>query len=71
MQVKKLQKQLQEEIDLHLALANAVAHDSMPTFKSPVTIPYEVQLTLYAYMHFLKREVCLILLYLFYRLRSF
>lgn len=45
-QVKKLQKQLQEEIDLHLALANAVAHDSMPTFKSPAIIPYKVQLIL-------------------------
>ncbi|KAJ3696205.1 hypothetical protein LUZ60_001582 [Juncus effusus] len=42
-EVKKLQRQLQEEIDLHLALANAVAHDSIPSLKSPAKIPYKTQ----------------------------
>ncbi|XP_058077357.1 uncharacterized protein LOC131225777 isoform X4 [Magnolia sinica] len=38
-QVQKLQKELQEEIDLHFALANAVAQASAPLSDSPSQIP--------------------------------
>jgi len=41
-QVQVLQKQLQEEIDLHVALANAVAHHIEPLLISPSKIPDEV-----------------------------
>ncbi|KAL1078568.1 hypothetical protein V6Z11_D10G167500 [Gossypium hirsutum] len=38
-QVKKLQQQLQEETDLHLALASAVEHCSSPSSSSPGKLP--------------------------------
>lgn len=41
--VENLQKQLQEEIDLHIALANAVVHTSAPLSNSPYQIPDKVQ----------------------------
>ncbi|XP_058105511.1 uncharacterized protein LOC131248992 isoform X3 [Magnolia sinica] len=42
-QVQKLQKELQEEIDLHFALANAVAQTSAPLSGSPSQIPTKAQ----------------------------
>ncbi|XP_058108798.1 uncharacterized protein LOC131251832 isoform X2 [Magnolia sinica] len=41
--VQKLQKELQEEIDLHFALANAVAQTSAPLSDSPSQIPVKAQ----------------------------
>ncbi|XP_020090439.1 uncharacterized protein LOC109711691 isoform X4 [Ananas comosus] len=41
--VNKLQRQLQEEIDLHMALANAVAHNTVPLLNSPTKIPDKAQ----------------------------
>lgn len=41
-QVQKLQQQLQEEIDLHVALANAVAHNAGPLLNSPSKLPDKV-----------------------------
>ncbi|XP_016707110.1 uncharacterized protein [Gossypium hirsutum] len=38
-QVKKLQQQLQEETDLHLALASAVEHFGSPSSSSPGKLP--------------------------------
>ncbi|KAG1334424.1 hypothetical protein COCNU_03G005430 [Cocos nucifera] len=42
-EVQKLQKQLQEEIDLHVALANAVAHNAAPLLNSPSKLPDKAQ----------------------------
>ncbi|XP_058112699.1 uncharacterized protein LOC131255836 isoform X4 [Magnolia sinica] len=42
-QVQKLQKELQEEIDLHFALANTVAQTSTPLSDSPSQIPTKAQ----------------------------
>ncbi|ONK61105.1 uncharacterized protein A4U43_C08F26300 [Asparagus officinalis] len=42
-EVQILQKQLQEEINLHMALANAVAHNNEPLLSSPFNIPDEAQ----------------------------
>jgi hypothetical protein len=42
-QVKKLQRQLEEEIELHVALADAVTQNSAPAFQSSSKIPHEVQ----------------------------
>lgn len=42
-EVQILQKQLQDEIDLHVALANAVAHKTQPLLKSPSKIPDQAQ----------------------------
>ncbi|OMO86409.1 hypothetical protein COLO4_21180 [Corchorus olitorius] len=41
--VKKLQQQLQEETDLHTALASAVEHSSSPSPKSPGKLPHKAQ----------------------------
>ncbi|XP_007012494.2 PREDICTED: uncharacterized protein LOC18588192 isoform X1 [Theobroma cacao] len=41
--VKKLQQQLQEETDLHLALASAVEHSGSPSSNSPSKLPDKVQ----------------------------
>ncbi|RRT70777.1 hypothetical protein B296_00007188 [Ensete ventricosum] len=41
-QVQKLQQELQEEIDLHVALANAVAHNAGPLLNSPSKLPDKV-----------------------------
>ncbi|TYG47586.1 hypothetical protein ES288_D11G351200v1 [Gossypium darwinii] len=38
-EVKKLQQQLQEETDLHLALASAVEHFGSPSSSSPGKLP--------------------------------
>lgn len=42
-QVKKLQRQLEEEIDLHVALADAVTQNAGPVLNSSVKIPYKVK----------------------------
>ncbi|XP_058112697.1 alpha-glucan water dikinase, chloroplastic-like isoform X2 [Magnolia sinica] len=42
-EVQKLQKELQEEIDLHFALANTVAQTSTPLSDSPSQIPTKAQ----------------------------
>jgi hypothetical protein len=42
-QVKKLQRQLEEEIELHVALADAVTQNAAPALKSSSKIPHEVQ----------------------------
>ncbi|CAL9056703.1 uncharacterized protein LOC103989533 [Musa acuminata AAA Group] len=42
-EVQKLQQQLQEEIDLHVALANAVAHNAGPLLNSPSKLPDKAQ----------------------------
>ncbi|KAJ6837604.1 uncharacterized protein M6B38_119735 [Iris pallida] len=42
-EVRILQKQLQEEIDLHVALANAIGPKSEPLLLSPSKIPYKAQ----------------------------
>ncbi|XP_052487862.1 uncharacterized protein LOC105772476 isoform X1 [Gossypium raimondii] len=42
-QVKKLQQQLQEETDLHLALASAVEHCGSPSSSSPGKLPDKAQ----------------------------
>ncbi|XVE70798.1 hypothetical protein DITRI_Ditri10aG0099500 [Diplodiscus trichospermus] len=42
-EVKKLQQQLQEETDLHLALASAVEHSSSPSSDSPGKLPNKAQ----------------------------
>ena len=43
-QVKRLQQQLQEETDLHLALASAVEHSDSPSPNSPGKLPDKVSL---------------------------
>ncbi|XP_040376169.1 uncharacterized protein LOC102707005 [Oryza brachyantha] len=42
-EVKKLQRQLEEEIDLHVALADAVTQNAAPVLKSSVKIPLKAQ----------------------------
>ncbi|XP_022731236.1 uncharacterized protein LOC111285866 isoform X2 [Durio zibethinus] len=42
-EVKKLQQQLQEETDLHLALASAVEHSGSPSSNSPGKLPDKAQ----------------------------
>uniref|UniRef100_A0A0E0N9Z7 Ternary complex factor MIP1 leucine-zipper domain-containing protein n=1 Tax=Oryza rufipogon TaxID=4529 RepID=A0A0E0N9Z7_ORYRU len=42
-EVKKLQRQLEEEIDLHVALADAVMQNAGPVLNSSVKIPYKAQ----------------------------
>ncbi|XWS17556.1 hypothetical protein CRYUN_Cryun33cG0077400 [Craigia yunnanensis] len=42
-EVKKLQQQLQEETDLHLALASAVEHSDSPSPNSPGKLPDKAQ----------------------------
>ncbi|KAL6629852.1 hypothetical protein ACP70R_029617 [Stipagrostis hirtigluma subsp. patula] len=42
-EVKKLQRQLEEEIDLHVALADAVTQNAAPVLKSSVKIPHKAQ----------------------------
>lgn len=42
-QVKKLQRQLQDEIDLHLALADAVTHNAALILNSSMKLPDQVQ----------------------------
>ena len=41
-QVKKLQRQLEEEVDLHVALADAVTQNAAPVLKSSVKLPRKV-----------------------------
>ncbi|WOL19809.1 hypothetical protein Cni_G28611 [Canna indica] len=41
--VERLQKQLQEEIDLHVALANAMAQNADPLLNSPSKVPDKIQ----------------------------
>nr|KJB64316.1 hypothetical protein B456_010G042700 [Gossypium raimondii] len=43
LEVKKLQQQLQEETDLHLALASAVEHCGSPSSSSPGKLPDKAQ----------------------------
>lgn len=43
-QVKKLQQKLQEETDVHLALASAVEHSDSPSPNSPGKLPEKVSL---------------------------
>ncbi|MFQ6645693.1 hypothetical protein Gotur_019572, partial [Gossypium turneri] len=47
-EVKKLQQQLQEETDLHLALASAVEHFGSPSSSSPGKLPDKAQELLYS-----------------------
>ncbi|CAO2044575.1 unnamed protein product [Urochloa humidicola] len=42
-EVKKLQRQLEEEVDLHVALADAVTQNAMPVLKSSVKLPQKAQ----------------------------
>ena len=42
MQVKKLQRQLEEEVDLHVALADAVTQNAAPLLKSSMNLPHKV-----------------------------
>lgn len=42
MQVKKLQRQLKEEVDLHVALADAVTQDATLILKSSMKLPHKV-----------------------------
>ena len=42
LQVKKLQRQLQEEIDLHLALADAITYNAALILKSSIKLPDKV-----------------------------
>lgn len=41
-QVRNLQRQLQEEIDMHLALTDAIAHDAELILKSSTKLPNKV-----------------------------
>ena len=41
-QVKKLQRQLEEEVDLHVALADAVTQNAALVLKSSVKLPHKV-----------------------------
>lgn len=41
-QVKRLQRQLQEEIDLHLALADAITYNATLIVKSSIKLPDKV-----------------------------
>jgi len=41
-QIKRLQQQLQEEINLRLALTSAVEHSSSPFMDSPCELPDKV-----------------------------
>jgi hypothetical protein len=43
MQVKKLQRQLQDEIDLHMALADAITHNAAVILHSSIKVPDKVQ----------------------------
>jgi hypothetical protein len=43
-QVKKLQWQLEEEIDLHVALAEAVTQNATSMLKSSMKLPHKVLL---------------------------
>ncbi|PPD83613.1 hypothetical protein GOBAR_DD19442 [Gossypium barbadense] len=47
-QVKKLQQQLQEETDLHLALVSVVEHFGSPSSSSPGKLPDKAQELLYS-----------------------
>ncbi|XP_062224051.1 uncharacterized protein LOC133922654 isoform X2 [Phragmites australis] len=40
-EVKKLQRQLEEEVDLHVALADAVAQNASPILKSSMKLPHK------------------------------
>lgn len=40
--MKKLQRQLEEEVDLHMALADAVTQNAAPILKSSVKLPLKV-----------------------------
>ena len=51
MQVKELQKQLQEEINLNLALASAAAHSSS-TFSDSFQLPAKVSLSIFGFHSF-------------------
>lgn len=42
-QVKKLQRQLEEEVDLHVALADAVTQNAAPILKSSMKLPHKVR----------------------------
>jgi len=42
-EVKKLQRQLEEEVDLHVALADAVTQNAAPVLKSSVKLPRKAQ----------------------------
>jgi len=42
-QVKKLQRQLEEEVDLHVALADAVTQNAAPLLKSSMKLPQKVR----------------------------
>ncbi|KAG8069781.1 hypothetical protein GUJ93_ZPchr0006g42211 [Zizania palustris] len=42
-EVKKLQRQLEEEIDLHVALSDAVTQNDAPVLKSSMKLPYKAQ----------------------------
>ncbi|PAN04049.1 hypothetical protein PAHAL_1G037800 [Panicum hallii] len=42
-EVKKLQRQLEEEVDLHVALADAVTKNAAPVLKSSVKLPHKAQ----------------------------
>ena len=48
-QVKKLQQQLQEETDLHLALASAVEHSGSPSPDSSGRLPDKVSLPVHGF----------------------
>lgn len=51
MQVKELQKQLQEEIDLNLALASAAAHSLSP-FSDSFHLPAKVTPSIFGFHSF-------------------
>ncbi|XP_066382108.1 uncharacterized protein [Miscanthus floridulus] len=42
-EVKKLQRQLEEEVDLHVALADAVTQNAAPLLKSSMNLPHKAQ----------------------------
>ncbi|RLN08137.1 uncharacterized protein C2845_PM11G14640 [Panicum miliaceum] len=42
-EVKKLQRQLEEEVDLHVALADAVTQNAAPVLESSVKLPHKAQ----------------------------
>ncbi|KAL4335234.1 hypothetical protein GQ457_07G045470 [Hibiscus cannabinus] len=48
-EVKKLQQQLQEETELHLALASAVEHSGSPASNSPRKLPDKVDVPLHGF----------------------
>lgn len=51
-QVKKLQQQLQEETDLHLALASAAELSGSPSSESPSKLPDKVSLPVCGFSSF-------------------